>query len=605
MDVLYFAFANDPNHPLEELKREDSEINRLLEPLAASGRFRIVRDQYATLDMVADKLRTYQKQLVLFHYSGHAASNVLELEAGPARALGIGELIRSCPNLEIVVLNGCATIGQVEFLQQKYRPDSKLVRRPGKVQENRILSRQVAAVIATERRAEDHKAASFAIQFYRALSYFDHLEAAFQIARAYVLALDHCLLLNEATRGLALRGAPTQTPCWGLSLLDGREDVLKWRLPQYRQVSYNVEPNHSLLKALLNTLAPYRPEIKKIVEDEQLGNVWRNTQKSRAVLEALPHPVSELLRYLLTPRSPGIVEMEFFDQPGLSRLRQMVALFVTVMELVASIMLAELWDKLKENPKLSIDDNTRQAIQRLFHSSNNERQGFDFLTLIASIKATLEKNCCLYFVEELRTQKETFEPGHPFYEACQFFSGLHLRLNTLTSNVAHDLSMIAEEKLVAVLMEIGFIGRYTIASVKNIDVLKYRHEKTYRFNQRIVPLVQTFVGLEEDYKEITTLEAVFDCTSVVLLREDQDGRTPFLTLTPFIIDENAFEEKATIAKLYFLERYVREQDGYSYRHIYMLGDKPLLVKDQAYYAILKMQFDAFACLVFQQPMNST
>lgn len=581
MHVLYFAFANNPDHPLDELKREDAEINRLLETLAASGRFRIVRDSFATLDAIAEKLRTYRNELVLFHYSGHAGSNHLDLEGGPARALGIAALLGACPNLQLVVLNGCATVGQVLCLHEGGIP----------------------AVIATHRPIEDPKAATFAIQFYRALSYLDPLEAAFTAARGYVLALDDRLDI-DASRGLALRQKPADAPCWGLSLAPGREDVLRWRLPRLSEAPADYKPNQLLLHTLLSALAPYRAEIEQIVKDEEKGKKRSLIDKREAVLKALPHPVSELVRYLLTPRSSGSAEMIFFDQPGLARLRQMATLYTTVTELLAFILLAQLWDQLSANEALHIPEATRQAIHRLLYASSDGRQQYDFLPLISSIRQALDANDCPHFVEELQARQEIFEPGQPFHEACSFFSDVHARLPGLAESEAFDLSILAEEKLAAVLVELGFVARYTIASVKTIDVLKYRHEKKFRFRHLIVRLQQRFVGLEEEAEDMEALEDIFDSASVLLLRENDDGSQSFLTLTPFIIDENAFDEKATVAKLHFLERYVREQDGYTYRHIYMLGDQPLLVRGQENYAILKQQFDAFSVLLFHQPMKA-
>ena len=122
MDVLYFAFANDAVHPLKTLQQEDNEINTILEPLAAKGHFKIIRDSYASLDSIAEKLMLYKDQIVLFHFGGHAGNQHLQLDSGKASALGISELLGKCPRLKVVILNGCATIGQVELLHSKNIP---------------------------------------------------------------------------------------------------------------------------------------------------------------------------------------------------------------------------------------------------------------------------------------------------------------------------------------------------------------------------------------------------------------------------------------------------------------------------------------------------
>lgn len=209
MEALYFAFANQRDRPLHDLDYEDAETNRALEPLAAQGHFGIVRDSFATLESMSDKLRAHRQRLVLFHYGGHAGNDRIDLEGQSARIRGIAELLGQCPNLKLVVLNGCATIGQVQALHD----------------------RGIPAVLATYRAVEDDKAAKFAVQFYRTLANFDPLTVAFSAARGYAAALDDSLEIS-LTRGLAPRGRPANTPCWTLSVAPGQDDLLRWSLPQ-------------------------------------------------------------------------------------------------------------------------------------------------------------------------------------------------------------------------------------------------------------------------------------------------------------------------------------------------------------------------------------
>lgn len=578
MDVLYFAFANDPDRPLDELKREDAEINRLLEPLAARGRFKIVRDSFATLDQVADKLTLYKQDLVLFHFSGHAGHDRLLLQGEQAYALGIAALLGACKRLQLVVLNGCATYGQVRVLHEQQTP----------------------LVIATHRPVEDPKAAAFAIQLYRSLSLLDTVEAAFEAARGRVLSMDDRL---DVGRGLALRQDSPDNACWGLSQAPGREESLQWRLPSRTggEMPANYVPNARLLDTLLPALAPYRADIARIVQDEADGLDRGILDKREAVLRALPHPISELVRYLLTPGTTGS-EMEFFDTPGLPRLRQMAVVYDTLVELMTFIMLARLWDVLAEKKEtLAIPDATREDIRRLLLAMPSERRGFDYLGLIRTVRLVLDDNALPYFVDELQQLRDILEEGVPFFEACRFFIDLKPRLDTLGEREAAALSATGEENLATVLGRLGFVARYTFASVKNIDVLKYRHQRDPRFRHMIVRLEQRFVGLEAAPQVI---EGLLDSASVLLLKDSADGGEPaFLNLTPFVIDENAFDEKARVAKLHFFERYARGQDAYAYRHIYMPGEMPLFVSDQKNYRVLKAQFDAFAQLLFNKPMR--
>jgi hypothetical protein len=89
-----------------------------------------------------------------------------------------------------------------------------------------------------------------------------------------------------------------------------------------------------------------------------------------------------------------------------------------------------------------------------------------------------------------------------------------------------------------------------------------------------------------------------------VLMQRQGGVTDFLNLSPFVIDENAFEDKATDSKLYFFDRYEKAADVYVFKHIYKPDDPPLMVGKQENYAVVKDQFDAFAQLLFQKSMQA-
>ena len=580
MDVLYFAFANDPENPLDELKREDTQINRLLEPLAARNHFRLVRDSYATLDTIAEKLALYKQDLVLFHFSGHAGPDHIQLTDTPAQSEGLARFLGECPNLKLIVLNGCATAPQVEWLRRL----------------------KIPLVIATHRPVEDNKAAGFAINFYRMLSLFDTIEAAFNFATGYVLSLDSQIPI---TRGIITGAAPAGSDgsCWGLFGVAGRETAAQWTFstnlrPQELE---NYQPNVRLLDTLLSALAPYRPNIKQIFQREEDGyTVVSQADKRKAILEALPHPISELVRYILVPRSASSQEV-FFDQLGLGRLQQIYAVYLNVIELMVFIMLAQLWDMLSGKPGLQVPASAQQLIREFLLIHQNRQLEFDHIALIRAIRELMDQEQEPYFVEELIQLREMAEPGSSFSLSDQFFRNIEADLQGMDENRAKILCINAEEHLADVLQHLGFITRYTFASIKTIDVLKYRHERKPLFRHSIVKLEQRFVGLEA---EPQVIHGMLDSASVILLKESDADELPFLNLSPFVIDQNAFDDKATIAKLHFFVRYLPELNGYAFRHIYMANDPLLVIDNQAIYRIIKVQFEAFAKLLFQQPMKN-
>jgi hypothetical protein len=114
-----------------------------------------------------------------------------------------------------------------------------------------------------------------------------------------------------------------------------------------------------------------------------------------------------------------------------------------------------------------------------------------------------------------------------------------------------------------------------------------------------VKLEQRFVGLAEN-QEIA--DRLLECNSVLIMRNGNEQR--FLNLSPFVIDENAFDDKASIAKLYFFDKYDKVANSYAFRHVYKPSDNPLILEQQKHFQILKAQFDAFSQSVFRQPMQA-
>lgn len=574
MDVLFFAYANHQHRPLESLQGEDNQTYQALSPRQQQRHYLIHRDSFAQLNNVGRDISLYRQNLVLFHYSGHAGQDALELDGGEARALGIAQLLGKCPRLRVVVLNGCSTKGQVELL----------------------LDAGVPAVVATSAPVEDEKAKHFAIRLYQSLTNGETLGDAFDLAVGQVLGQDDTIAVHRGAGRVAAE-PPDDLPLWGFY---GQPEVRGWKLPAdpagYELQSFT--PNALLLDRLTAALADDSEEIRRLYQMEETGLEVSILDKREAILKTLPHPISEHVRKLLVP---GAEAGQFYDQLSPARLQQLATVYEALTELLLFILLAQLWDALNERENFQIEDETRAEIRRWLSRPAAEGRTYDVLPLIRAIRQAFDANGVDYFVPELSKLSDGLRAGGDFARGCDFMQSLRVRLARQLPNEteAAYLCVLAEEQLAAVLCEIGFIARYTFASVKGIDVVKYRHIDSAQFRHRIVRLVQRFVGLAEEPVYHTDY---MDTTSVLLLRSGE-GSPEFLNLTPFILDENAFDEKASIAKLQFFERYAAEQDAYVYRHVYKPLDLPLVIRDQKHFKIVRAQFDAFAQLIFQQKMR--
>lgn len=579
MDVLYFAFANQAAQPLIEIQRENSGIMRLLEPLAARNYFKIVQDPYATLDSVAENLDLHKNNLVLFHFSGHAGPDRLELLDTSAYDEGVAALLVQCTRLKLVVLNGCATYPQVDVLQKL----------------------RIPLVIATHRPVGDQKAADFALRFYSSLSFFNTVENAFNQTCAKMLAQHKQF---EISRGLTLPNADNKVSdsCWGLFGLPQREHEKKWGFSQEQanDLITDYQPNTRLLETLIRALAPYRNTIEEMVQKEEQGGSVSKVIKRDEVLSALPQPISEMVRFLLVESTDS--QDVFFDQLGYSRLKQLCKVFSISQELMVFIMLAQLWDTLLENPKLVIPPSTLALLRKSMILSAQEDSSLHFLALVRSIRELLDQYNLPYFVDELAELKAYFQEGTAFSKAIYFYEELLPNLEFIDEVQARSICMDAEEHLAEFMLPLGFIARYSLTSVKNIEVLKNRKQREPSFLHSFFKLEMRLGGLAEE-KEV--LESLLDSASVLLLKKTEKGKVQFLNLSPFVIDRNSFEEsKRKIPQLHFFERYLQAEGKYEFRHISKSESSLIQIVPKDKYRLIGEQFETFAQLLFHEPMNN-
>ena len=582
MQVIFLSYANSQQDPLPTLQEEDDRAYQMLARREAERHFRLHRDSFTTIPKISEYMALFQDDIAVFHYSGHAGKDRLLLDDAAANAAGITHLLGRCPNLKLAVLNGCSTKGQVQALLEAGLP----------------------AVIATSAPVGDRTATQFAIAFYQAMADSHRsIGDAFQDALASAQTQSEQALKAESARGIDLGTdeRPAEAPLWGLYYRE--ESALEWKLPLAAYappVAYT--PNERLIEKLLEALAPYDEEARKIVEQEDMGVERSAGEKKKAILKCLPHPVSQQLRKLMS-KEKGIEDHVFYDKPGPDRLRQIAHTYSTMIELLAFILLADLWQALeKKAGELQLQPADLAALLAFLVRQPGEKKPFDFLPLIRSIRQIMERNELAFFMEEFAAVRQRFNAETAFAAACRFLEALRQRMadkGGLSDAEAFELCPTAEEKLAVVFGQLGFLAAYSLSSVRHINVLKFRYPTTPLFNHKVIRLAQEFMELEERPEVMNTF---MDAASVLLQHKKGDTYR-FLNLSPFVIDESAFDEKAELAKLFFFERYEKALDAQRYRHVYKPGDLPLVVKDQRHFKVLRAQFDAFSRSLFQKKLD--
>jgi hypothetical protein len=398
-------------------------------------------------------------------------------------------------------------------------------------------------------------------------------------------------------------GSSNESSLWGLYVHPGKEDALNWKLP-FQTVVAGADafvPNELLIDTLIDALAPYREDVQKIVDEENLGATKDILDKLEAILKALPHPVSEQLRKLLVDPVAAEGGLTFFHNVGLDRLQQIIVIYTTLIELLGYTILAQLWE-LSNKEGIKISDEHRSKLRTFFTDApSNGQSSSRFFDLVSVVRGVLADNSIECFVAELSSLTEKYAENAEFRESIAYLEQARTKIaeKTIDTTAAKEMCVIAEQKLAEFFKHLGFLSNYTLASVKSIDVLNYRHFKTPKFKHHLVKLELRLGGLAENQEIVDQL---LDCNSVLIMRLGDQKQ--FLNLSPFVIDENAFDAKASIAKLYFFDRYDKTANTYAFRHVYKPTDAPLLVQQQKHFQILKAQFDAFSQSLFEQPMQA-
>jgi hypothetical protein len=195
------------------------------------------------------------------------------------------------------------------------------------------------------------------------------------------------------------------------------------------------------------------------------------------------------------------------------------------------------------------------------------------------------KNAC-FFLEALRRQSESTGPAD-----------------------MPALCARAEESLAVIFGKLGFLGGYQLATVRNIDVQKYRRTNTAVFKHMVVKWHGTLGYYQKDFP---VLPDVMDNRSVVLLRIGEGAEDHFLNLSPFILDENTFEKvpDTSLSKLYFFAW--QQQGRLRYKYVNEPEKDVIDLDDPEFYdrkeksnkfQTAKNQFAAFYEAVFNLELN--
>lgn len=561
--VIFLAFANDKDDHLPLLDEERKVINGHLLPLANQQYLQLVIEPSATTADISRYITDLKDRINIFHYGGHAGSQEIFLQDQVANSDGIAQILALQKELKVVFLNGCSTRAQVGLLQELGIP----------------------AVIATSIPIADKAARTFSDVFYRALAEDHTLEEAYKLAAA-----NHLMTTGQAAginRGVRVRKEAVEPLPWGLYITEGKEAVLNWKIPRQSAGSFIVRGaglkyqsgaviNQKLVMAIANAIAPHSRSIQLILDEAKTKSREPKMRDLRvAVIDSFPTPIGMHLRKLL------IVE-----EIGTDRLQKIVNLYQVSAQFLAYVLLAQVWDEKFSNPDYPVLPVTQAAFKTFLSLSTADSSTYNFVNLIEALGNTLAENKTPLFVEEFNTLRKQYQGEPALKTAVLFLEEMKRELmGAVAADEIESFCVQGEDKLCEIFKHIGFAAKYTLATIKTIELIKPRHA-TPRFRHNLVVLNQltAAIGVLDDVLETTEYT---DNNSVILMR-DEETVSPSLNLSPFILDENALSGQQN-SKLFFFTSYENKQINFTL--IDNLKDTLNITRDN--YPLVSELFDGF------------
>jgi hypothetical protein len=598
MKVIFLAFANSSSEPLEFLTEEDKALYEILSERSLYGDYFIHKESFSTPEIINKLLDKYRDDLAVFHFSGHAGGNKLLVDDQYMFSEGIAKQLKYSADkkvLKLVVLNGCSTGGQVKILK-----------------ENNIPS-----IISTSAPVKDKSAMEFSKRFWQKLvKEGKSIDAAYRDALSAAASVTSQDLSNSYVRHLFTDKDPKNEndPIWRLDCVN--DDAIKLNPIPYKPPFDAVlsKPNEELIITLYNSFKEAgNPKIVDLWNKEHRADPESVSlsEKQIAIVNSIPFPMGIHLQKLICPTAG--TDDDGYDEFGIRRLKQIAQLFQITTEFLCIIMIAQIWEIFIRFPAdFKLDTELKNKLKEYIELKEDSQLTYDYIPLIQTIRQYLEKfkpsNIELKnFIDEQEIIKDLFNFNDDFRGACHYLANLRTRTinETIDENILNSTCLGAEKQLCIFVKSLGFIHRYQLTSVQNIDILKLRHIQTNdtEYKHRIIRCMQALGKDEWNYYYMKTF---LDNWGVILLKCDftfignkkyKVNVKDFLNLSPFVIDRNSFIDRADLANIMFFNR--ENEQNIRFKRVKNpldLRDAIEIEKDEKIedrFDVIRIQFSAF------------
>ena len=579
MDVIFMAYANSDQQPLKLIRKEYEDVYGVLTDNYVQDSYCIHRDNFTSISSMNEYLGKFSCEIAVFSYSGHAGDKHVLLDDKLSNAEGLVEQLGGSVNsgaLKLVLLNGCSTAGQVK----------------------RLLEIGVPVVVATNAPVDDQSATEFAIRFFSNL--FEK-ELSFKLAFEDAMgpAKSGTAANLNGMRHIAIDQLGVNEPLWGIYGKPHDLDTNPFTNKSQPQAPFI--PNARLFNFLFDVFNKAgNPETLALKKREDENEIVEDFVKRDALLYSIPFPIAANLQNLVNIQASQN-DYKNEDEYRMKWLAQAGQLYHVTSEFMGLIIIAQLWETKLRFSDIEIPDELQKALKEFFYLKSEDRAVYDYIPLTRMIREFLDSLShtkeIRFFVEEQLILKDIVLPGFSFAEACGFLLRLHRDslAKKKRKNLQKDCER-AEDHLCNFFNEMGFLYRYHLTSITQIDILKYRHLPTAmaQYKHQIIKLMRPLKSAEEQTFFQYFMPTFLDNWTVVLIKNKKEKirnasakeidieTLDFLNLSPFVIDRLVFEEKRDKSSLMFFNRYWDNDD------IYEFNDASCPMKSNDHFRVMKM-----------------
>ena len=512
MPIIFTIFAN-PKGDLENLSLEQNGIQDALDPLVAANRvehlIRTDTDRAAFFNMVRNRT---ENEFAILHYGGHADQEVLELNDTVAsfREMAAEIADRNPESLQLVFLNGCSTLAQVDDLLQLGIP----------------------AVIATSAPISDTRAKDLAIRFYQHIALGESIPQAYESAVRFLNSgeLSQDRKIPEAPlslRGIMLENREDRKFPWGLYIKEGA--VLQGS-PLTGKKTFNETMVRRLIEAVQGDCEPARRFLERVNQIPDWETQDRISDKAKEILAysfvgVIGIQLSKLMAIGKEETSEGKFR-KYIEKCHFTA--------ACCLDIVNFALLSRLWEIQKKHPS-TLPESIARRFDAPFEPTLKEQ-----FELLATLYPVFKGAGYALPIAELAHLEGELATGSDLYKVLEELQALRNKLSKFGFDHADCYQV--EKRLTSFLIHFRFLVKYKMVSIKHIGYRQIRKTPP-RYLHRYAEL-----GIDKrtnvDAEKINYTDTPADTDSVILYQGD-DYRGG-VNLSPFVLDYHALMlEKGT------------------------------------------------------------